>query len=982
MFRIIAITILLFFMAVYALAQTGSNVVLYTLTEKDGLTDNSANCFLQDSRGVMWVGTNYGLNSIDGSMIRSFHAAPGQRALPNNVINDIQEDTHQQLWIATGFGLCCYHLQNHTFFSYLYDSINATLNRYYSIALKDQLLYIATEEGLLVFDTQSKKFTRYQSGNEAADRITKVFIDSRGIIWMGTYDGVKQFDAAHKQFVTTGSANNNPAQKDLVTDIFEDHAHQVWFGCWNKGLNKWNPATKSIESLLNWRFANGNVTSLTEQKNPDNTYSLWQTASLCKPDSTTQSFIYLSSENKPIQGNRLYCDRNQLLWISTSSGIKIYNPAKQFFQSTILSSFVPFTSQGIALFPLKNSFLMGGEGNTSLMLFSDSVKMIKNYSASVNNGAAIMSIAKSAKGEFWLCSSNGLFIFDSSLTHKTWITHNDNDNTSLPRNFLSYTLFRKDGSVWILPWRKGVWRMDVTKQKFFRVITLAGDSLLAGSNLSKAIEDEKGHTWFSDFSGGIFKYTPATGTIKNIISERRFSNEYLVDNKLWAVCSSEIFSVDITTDSVESYPLPQGKNKYEYDFIPDNQGWLWIATKTGLLAFNTVSKQFKSFTAEDGLITNDLDINFALLSNGNILMVSGTYAISFSPGIINQVIAVPAIIFTGAKTDAADINPHNDILDFSWNEKNIQLNWALPNFSNPTGNQYYYRLDGVDRSWQSTGNKGQVVFNSLEPGSYLFHFRAATPEGVMSEEKTIRIVIHPPFWKTWWFILLSISLIAAIFYAIVKYISQRNLKEQLLLLEKEQAVEKERNRISRDMHDELGSGLTKIAILTEVIKTTQSSNEHIEKISATARGLVDNLDEMVWALNPKNDSLDKLVAYIAEYANQYMDGSGIDCHIELPDEINPVHVSEEKRRNIFMVVKEFLNNTVKHSGAKNVWIALKQMNEHFELLLHDDGHGFEMNQKATMGNGLHNMQQRIESTGGTALLQSNGRGTSLLIKMI
>ncbi len=973
------IILLLFYYNVVA-AQPATNAVLYSITEKDGLTDNVANCFFQDSRGVMWIGTNYGLNSFDGSVIKNFHAGTSSTTLAHDAVNDIKEDNNKNLWIATGNGLSFYNIEKKTFSTFRYDTLTPALNRYYSLAITGQDILLATEEGLMEFTISTKKFTLHKAGKEYANRITKVFADSKKNTWLGTYDGLWLYNNNNHQFTCYDTPANDALFDGLITDIIEDHTGQIWFGCWTKGLKKLNTATKNIETFLSWKNSNGNVTCLAEQKNKDGTFSLWQTANLCKPDARTQSFTYLYNDNKPISGNRIYCDANNLLWISTNEGIKIYNPAKQYFQTTVLSSYVPLTSQGIALYPLPGKFLLGGEGGTSLLLFSDSVKLIKNLSAKVSNGAALMSIQKSTAGNYWMCSSNGVFVFDSILNRKHFFLHNDNDKTSLPKNFVNNTLIKTDGTVWLLPWRKGVWRADETNKSFYRVTTVKGDTLLPNSNLSKAIEDKNGNIWISDFSGGLFKYEPKTGTIKNIIEQRRFSNEYVLADKLWTVSSYEIFAVDINTDKITTWHLPQGKNKYEYDFTPDNKGWLWIATKTGLLAFNMQTGQFKSFTTDDGLFANDLDVTLTTISNGNILMASGNYAASFSPSIVQQPVNGAPLLFTCAAVDGIEKDSESDALHFLWNENNIQLNWALLNYSNPLGNIYYYKLDGINNTWQTAGNKGNISFNSLAPGTYLFHYKAATSEGMMSEEKTIRIVVHPPFWKTWWFILLGIVLIATLFYAVVKYISQRNLKEKLLQLEKEQAVEKERNRISRDMHDELGSGLTKIAILTEVIKTQQQSNEHIEKISTTARGLVDNLDEMVWALNPKNDSLDKLAAYIAEYAHQFLDGTGIDCHIELPDEIIPTPVSEEKRRNIFMVVKEFLNNTVKHSGAKNVFIALQQMPQYFALTLRDDGKGFNVQQQKTPGNGLKNMQQRIEDTGGKATLHSSGDGTKLIIE--
>jgi hypothetical protein len=332
----------------------------------------------------------------------------------------------------------------------------------------------------------------------------------------------------------------------------------------------------------------------------------------------------------------------------------------------------------------------------------------------------------------------------------------------------------------------------------------------------------------------------------------------------------------------------------------------------------------------------------------------------FSPSIVFRDKTKPKLLFTSALYNDREKTLNNERVVYAWDEKDIQLNWALLNYSNPLRNMYYYKLDELDKDWHFVGNKGTVTFNSLEPGKYVFRYKASTADGIMSEEKIIRLIVSPPFWKNWWFIFATTVIILFLFYNVVRYISQRNLKERVLKLEKEQAIEKERNRISRDMHDELGSGLTKIAILTEVIKTQPDNNTHINKISETARGLVDNLDEMVWALNPRNDSLDKLIAYIAEYAGEYFENTSINCLVNLPPQITNQFIGEEKRRNIFMIVKEFLNNTLKHSKAQNLTI-----------------HFTQSTGVSSTGNGLGNMLQRIKDSGGVADLSSGSEGTHL-----
>lgn len=965
-------------------AQPLLNPVLYSLTEKDGLTDNAVNCFFQDSRGIMWMGTSFGLNSFDGSQIKTWHNGPTEGTLANDAVNDIKEDEQGLLWIATGNGLSRYDYNQRSFKNFYFPGKQEVLNRFYSLALDGNTVYLATEDGLVVFDRQRQQFLHFRNADATANRINKIFIDSRHRIWLGTYWGLWRFDDKTKLFTAYSSPANDQPFDGLVTDIFEDHLHQLWFSTWNRGLKKTDPEKKTVRAFMDFVNANGNVTSIAEQKENDGRFSLWTSTNLARLDTLRHAFLNMTTgdavNQKPVSCNRLYCDRDNLLWIGTNEGVKIYNPARQYFHTTVLSSFVPLTSQGISLFPLNGSFLMGGEGGTALLLFTDSVKQLKNYSSRIPGGAAVMQIMKGPSGTYWICTSNGLFLFDSLLNLKKIRKHEEGNARSLPKDFLNGTLLKKDGEVWVLPWRKGIWKTDAGATVFERVLTKNGDTLMPASNLSKALEDAYGNIWITDYTGGLFKYTPATGRLENIITRRRLSNACLLDGKLWTVATDRVFCVAVTDTAVQSWPLPEGKNKYEYDFIPDGKGWLWIATKTGLLAFNMVSKEFKSFTVEDGLYEDNLEITFARLSDGNILMFAGTYATRFSPDIVQQQYNPAPLLFTGISINGEERIVEGNSIGLGWNEKNITLYWALLNYSNPLSNKYYYKLDGASNSWQYAGNKGTVRFNSLEPGTYVFHYAAASSQGIMSSEKTIRIIVQPPFWQTWWFKTTALLLVSILFFLVVRYISQRNLKEKLLRLEKEQAIEKERNRISRDMHDELGSGLTKIAILSEVIKTRPSSTAGtIDKISETARSLVDNLDEMVWALNPQNDSLDKLAGYIAEYANQYLEGTPISCIIELPDEVQPRYINEEKRRNIFMVVKEFLNNSVKHSGAATIFIRLEQSTAGFTLTLRDDGKGFDETRVSSTGNGLKNMQQRIKDAGGDSLLTSGREGTVLKI---
>jgi signal transduction histidine kinase len=219
-----------------------------------------------------------------------------------------------------------------------------------------------------------------------------------------------------------------------------------------------------------------------------------------------------------------------------------------------------------------------------------------------------------------------------------------------------------------------------------------------------------------------------------------------------------------------------------------------------------------------------------------------------------------------------------------------------------------------------------------------------------------------------------------LFFAVVRYIAQRNLKEKILRLEKEQAIEKERNRIARDMHDDLGSGLTKIAILSEVVKTQlqqpDKAREQLENISVSSRELVDNMQDIIWVLNPKNDTLESLASYLREYALKFFEPFETKVQFKYPEEIPAVKLTEEQRRNIFLIIKESFNNIAKHAECSRVILQLEKINMQINFMIEDDGKGFNSSNTRAFGNGLQNMKNRMEQINGYYIIHSQpGKGT-------
>ncbi|MBI4547854.1 MAG: hypothetical protein HY707_07740 [Ignavibacteriae bacterium] len=241
--------------------------------------------------------------------------------------------------------------------------------------------------------------------------------------------------------------------------------------------------------------------------------------------------------------------------------------------------------------------------------------------------------------------------------------------------------------------------------------------------------------------------------------------------------------------------------------------------------------------------------------------------------------------------------------------------------------------------------------------------------------------VTPPWWRTNWAYGLYLLLMVGSIGGTIWYVGNRKLRRRIQRLEQERALERERARISQDMHDEVGATLTEIAILSELAKKKpDEAGKHVQQISERAAEVIDNIGEIVWALNPKNDSLDNVIAHIRRYAVEYLKFTTIQSRFVVPDALPTYPLSGEIRRNLFLVVKEAIHNIVKHSQTNEVTISVMIEKSRLEFSIDDNGKGFSIDERLGSGNGLHNMKKRIEEIGGTFVIESKpGVGTKVVM---
>jgi signal transduction histidine kinase len=315
--------------------------------------------------------------------------------------------------------------------------------------------------------------------------------------------------------------------------------------------------------------------------------------------------------------------------------------------------------------------------------------------------------------------------------------------------------------------------------------------------------------------------------------------------------------------------------------------------------------------------------------------------------------------------------------------RSLAVEYAAPSFVQAERVLFRYKLDGYDADWVDGSTRRSAFYGSLPPGAYTFRVRAGNSDGVWNETgASVTVVQLPYFYQTTWFAWLLAGVVGAGGWGVYRW-SNRRLRRKVERLERERAMDDERRRIAQDLHDDLGASLTEIGLFADAARRSSpaAKPEDLDYLAQRTRTLVSSLDAIVWAVNPANDSLDHLVGYVGELFQELFRASPIRVRLDLPPGIPRLPLTAEERSDIFLTMKEAMNNVLKHSGATEAWLRIRMEDDQLRISLRDNGRGFAPAAAATTGgNGLANMRTRVARAHGTLTCRTAaGEGTEIVI---
>lgn len=980
---------------------------LQHITVEDGLSQNSVNCILQDAHGFMWFATGDGLDRYDGKgfvVYKSrFHDTLASQMKDRNINSAIFEDKYNRFWMSTDAGLSFMNSRNSDYKAVIeYD---ANRNAAHIVAIDDEYVWAAVlRRGIFRINPTTLEKTLYTFTDSLQLRSTRVFPIYNGTsttdgVWIADDAGLLFFDKKkqkderllHSDEITGVNAlhdgrllitavggihlyntqtrnaefiplKNETSNKPMIWEsCAEDQAtHTIYLGCMNDGaIGKFNLDTRAFELIS---FQNNPVNCLFI----DHSQNLWvgtEGNGLFKLDIKQPKFfcyvpdVTVTERGSSTMVKSIYCDDSGNIWIGTyNNGLMIYDPVRQ--KQKLVPLPVPTETVMVStLFRDSSGYIVATAGGWILWLdpLNGTVKKKAELPMSLENSPeypVIHSAVEWKKGHYLL--GTNLSFFSLHFEGNTPVINRPlNRRTGLLVSSYTYNMHAEKDGVIHVGKRSGYVKIKMLEDTSLQVLEEAFDRI--------AIR----HFYKS-------KNTPT----------------------LWIASEKGLIAYNTATKKSHTFDETAGlANSCVYAILPQNDSILWISTNKGLSMAkvhygDNITTEFINYTSKDGLQSNEFNTGAYYVGNDGTLYFGGIAGINwFNPLQVkpNIHVALPAIaeIFVNDSLFARDTANYIQVLDLPYKKNTVTFSLRALEFTRPDQNHFAYMLQGLDNDWVFTAND-RVRYSNLRPGEYIFLLKVSNNEGVWNEQPLkMKVIIRPPFWATWWFRLLGAIFAGVAVWVSIRIYVRQKVKAKTRELEKQQLLYQERLRISKDVHDDLGSGLSKISLMAELAKKKVSADtnlqEDIQHISSTSKELVDNMRDLIWVLNPENTTLEQLVARLREYCSDYLEHIPINVMLRFPDAIPQMRISREAQRNIFLTTKEAINNCIKHAQATELQISLVVDGTTLSISVQDNGKGFYMAQLKGKGNGLRNMRQRIEQIGGQFDIHSAPGHTAISI---
>jgi len=975
-------------------AQEYSSIENITLGTE--IQNNSITSIVQDSNGFLWVGTNLGLYRYDGYHFKPFNVNT-KPALTNNNINSLLIDNNQ-LWIGSKGGINIINTNTTSNTSLVSNELIASSlpNNYVTKIFKDKTntIWVGYNTNKISKYLGNENFQNFELKNVSSTcKVKEIFEISEDYLLVEVIDG----NPLVSKTILATLKNNNFTQKIIYkassnvqttfkigpniyllekNNIFKYDSLLENFKIktkLNKTISKFKGAPNTDDKnntyigtqsnsfyRLNGDHLNDYTETILPNKNiiincffTDNTGLLWIGTNnglykLKKDDFLFNRYLYHKNEINPYKMRSIIQDQTGAIYAVCNKGVFSFNKNKKQFENNNWKDLVGVAPYDIIEYD-SIRFLVGTQGkgiaiyNKTTKKYNPFVKINKTLPPNTH----VLKLFKGPHNILWIGTSDGLLYYNEKTGKTRRVLNEKITSDLLIHDFIFDISSVNNNEIWVAA-STGLYRILVTNLKNTIVTKVAKidnipyevRSILVANNV----------LWLATQTNGLVKYNIDTKHISIINEANGLSN-----NKT-------------------------------YSLIFGTKNELWIGTLNGLSRYDTISKQILKFYDDDGLAGNEFNSSSQLKTNTGTIFLGGQNGItSFNPENFeatktNLNLNITNVSWFNSTKDtvyAAHIN-NEDLKAITIPHSNsfVNFEFSLSDYFKPKNNTFKYRFKGLHADWRVLKKNNILSFINLHPGDYWLEVMASTSNGMWNKQKiSLPIKVEQIFYKKWWF-LSSLGVLFLLFLYSLRTYELYHIKK----------LEKLRLRISRDLHDELGSSLTGIAIRSELIKEKVDSKEKddfLNEIAIQSRGAVDILSDVVWAIDSRNNGLQNVSDRMHDVLYLLLQPLDITFSFNIVKSKKPISLDQDHRRHVFLIFKEAITNITKHSNATHVDVSITKEKRNLKLIVKDNGSKISTSKNTLNGNGIINMKLRAEKIKGNLQIYYNeGFTVELLFRFL
>lgn len=891
--------------------QTPASSRIFHYSSKDGLSFGVVNCITQDKKGFMWFATADGLNRFDGSEFKVFKTDPDNKnSLSANYVQTVFKDSEGILWVSSRNGLSRFNPEKEEFTTYKFftDANYDWKNDVTHISEgRDGRLWVAfNNSGFSSFDKKTKKIINYSTANLpglASNNILHVYEDPYGLLWVGTQEsGINVFKIDSRKSLRKAPLNLSGLPTERINCVYEDHLHNIWIAS-SKGLALYKRQENKFYLLhaAKYGLKSDIFLSLIQNQNKQLlvglqdgglfTLNLSKAASL-KP--SEYSFEEVKGESgynlTPRSIQTLYQDKDKNIWAGTyGSGIymisNVDNRFKKFQKKLDGADGETFMRYyGMCEDEMGNLWL--GTDGDGIYKSTAAGKTLKHYSADGHKGSltsnAILYGLKDSQNNLWFGSySEGLFLYNKSSDSFINFKHDPKNPESLGSNDVRVIYEDSKHNIWIGTNGGGLSVLNPITKKFYTYH--AGNSGIISNDIRSVVEDKKGNFWIGAYGNGLQYFSIREKSFsrycEKIEGGRFLSSEVIfslyLDKKerLWIGTEHNgLVLFDTKKQVIKKYDEKGGlANNTIYAIKAESLEKLWVSTNKGLSKIDITANKIYNYDATSGLVGGQFNPGSALYSEtGKFMCFAGTEGWNiFTPADIEQSNYQPKVIITGLQlfgkqADIAGDDEQVSVLNKDVSETQsivlqpkqsvFSLQYVALNYAYPKDAEFAYKLEGLDKDWNFVKNQRSATYRYLDPGTYTFKVKASNQDKAWSDQyASIRVIVLPPWYKTWWAYVFYFGLTGALVYFYIYYrTKQERLKYEIKVAhiesEKEKELHEKKLAFFTNISHEFRTPLTLIINPVKELLYNKSGNAEIGSLNIVyrnARRLLSLVDQLL-----------------------------------------------------------------------------------------------------------------------------------------